>query len=74
MNKNMNQIDKLIRLVLAAIFVTLYVTGVASGAVGIALLILATTFALTGFVSFCPIYAVLGINFCNVDAKPDANA
>jgi hypothetical protein len=74
MKKNMNSIDKLIRLVSAVIFVTLYVTGTASGAVGIALLILAATLSLTSFISFCPIYAVFGISFCNIDAESDADA
>jgi hypothetical protein len=56
LNLNMGNTDRIIRLVLAAIFAVLYFSGAVSGAVGIILLILAVVFALTSVVGFCPLY------------------
>lgn len=56
MIQNMGSLDKGIRLVLAAIFVGLYLTGVVSGTFGIVLLVLAGVFALTSFIGLCPLY------------------
>ena len=55
-NKNMGNTDRIIRLVVAAIFAVLYFTGTVSGAFGIVLLALAVIFTLTSVVSFCPLY------------------
>lgn len=64
MKKNMGNADRLIRLVIAAIFVVLYFTGTVTGTVGIVLLVLAAVFTLTSLVSFCPLYAPFGISTC----------
>ncbi|TXB63381.1 YgaP family membrane protein [Phaeodactylibacter luteus] len=64
MTKNMGSMDKTIRIVIAAIVATLYFTGAVSGTLGIVLLVLAGVFVLTSLVSFCPLYAPLGINTC----------
>ena len=64
MKKNMGAADRLIRLVLAAIFAGLYFTNTATGTIGIVLLVLAIVFTLTSLVSFCPLYTLLGINTC----------
>ena len=55
-NKNMGATDRIIRLIVAAIFAVLYFTGTVSGAFGIVLLVLAAIFTLTSAVSFCPLY------------------
>ena len=62
MKKNMGGVDKLIRLVVAAIFVALNLLEVVSGTLGIVLLALAGIFALTSLISFCPLYLPFGIN------------
>ncbi len=62
LNKNMSQTDRIVRLVLAALFVVLYFTGLAGGMLGTILLILAVVFALTSIVSFCPLYALFKIS------------
>ena len=62
MKKNLGFADRAIRLIAAALFAVLYFTGIISSTVGIVLLILAVVFALTSFVSFCPIYHLFGIN------------
>ena len=60
----MGNVDRVIRILLAIVFVSLYYTGVLTGWLGIGLVILAVVFTLTSFVSFCPIYAVVGIDSC----------
>jgi hypothetical protein len=56
LNKNMGTTDRIIRIVLAAIFAALYFTGTVTGTFGIVLLVLAVIFVLTAIVSFCPLY------------------
>ena len=57
MNRNMSNLDRIIRVVLAAVFAYLYFGGVVSGALGIILLVLGGIFLLTSLVGFCPLYA-----------------
>ena len=57
MNRNMSNLDRTIRVVLAAIFAYLYFGDVVSGALGIILLVLGGVFLLTSLVGFCPLYA-----------------
>ena len=56
MKKNIGTTDRIIRLILAAIFAILYFTGTVSGTLGIILLVLAVILLLTSLVSFCPLY------------------
>lgn len=62
MKKNMGNIDKVIRILIAIVFVALYFTQVVTGTVGIVLLILAVVFVLTSLVSFCPLYLPFNIS------------
>jgi hypothetical protein len=64
MKKNMGTADRIIRLLIAAIITTLYLTNIISGTVGIILLVLAGVFVLTSLVSFCPLYTIFGISSC----------
>ena len=64
MKANVGNIDKIIRITLAVLFAILYFTNVISGTLGIILLILAGVLVLTSLVSFCPIWAVFGVNTC----------
>ena len=64
MTRNMSNIDRIIRVVVAAVFAYLYFSGIVTGWVGIALLVFATVFVLTSFMSFCPLYTLLGISTC----------
>lgn len=61
MKQNMGSIDKVIRLLVAAIFAVLYFTNVVTGTLAIVLLVLAVVFALTSFIGFCPLYLPFGI-------------
>ncbi len=62
----MSKADRLIRIGLVAIMLTLYLTGTVSGVLGIALLVLSGIFLLTSLGAFCPIYSILGISTCRV--------
>jgi len=61
MTKNMGSVDKIIRLIVAALFVVLYFTGTVTGTVGIILLIIASVFILTSLISSCPLYLPFGL-------------
>ncbi len=63
----MGSSDRLIRLVVAAVFAGLYFTGTVTGTIGIGLLVLAAVFTLTSVISFCPLYAPFGISTCKKD-------
>lgn len=62
MKANVGTIDKVIRLLVAVIFVALFFTNVVTGTPGIILLVLAGVFVLTSLISFCPLYLPFGIN------------
>lgn len=64
MKKNMGNADRVIRLVLAAVLVGLYFSGTIIGTVGIIGLVVAAVMLLTSFVSFCPLYSLLGVSTC----------
>jgi hypothetical protein len=69
MKNNMGSADKIIRFVLAIIFVALYFTGTVTGTLGIVLLVLAGVFVLTSLVSFCPLYAPFGLSTCKTSVE-----
>ncbi len=64
MKKNMSSADRIIRILLAAVFAVLYFTGTVTGTLGLVLLVLGGVFVLTSLVSFCPLYAIVGISTC----------
>ena len=64
MKKNMGSADRIIRLLLAAVFAYLYFGGVVTGTLGIVLVVLGGVFALTSLISFCPLYSIVGLNTC----------
>ena len=66
MKKNMGSADRVIRLVLAAIFAALYFTNTVTGTLGIVLLVLGAVFVLTSLISTCPLYSIFGISTCPV--------
>lgn len=58
----MGSADRIIRVLIAIAFVTLYLTGVISGIWGIVLIVLSIVFVGTSLISFCPLYLPLGLN------------
>ncbi|MBK8724454.1 MAG: DUF2892 domain-containing protein [Saprospiraceae bacterium] len=69
MKKNMGSTDKMVRLVVAVLIAVLYYTNVISGTVALVLGALAIVFALTSFMSFCPLYVPFGISTCKVNEE-----
>ena len=56
MKRNLSNLDRVIRVLLAAVFAYLYFSGVVTGTFGILLLALGGVFLLTAVVAFCPLY------------------
>lgn len=65
MKTNMGSIDRILRIIIAAVFITLYFTGTVSGTLGIVMLVLSAVFLVTSVVSFCPLYLPFGISTCS---------
>jgi len=59
MTRNLGQLDRIARLIVGALLIVLAVSGVI-GAWGY----LGVIFVGTAFVSFCPLYKVLGLKTC----------
>jgi glucose uptake protein GlcU len=66
MQKNMGTIDRVIRLIIAAVAVFLFYNGTLTGAIGIVALVVAAVFTLTSVISFCPLYRIVGLSTCPV--------
>jgi len=62
MKKNMGTIDKVIRIVVAAIILVLYFTHVITGTLAVVLLILAGILVVTSLVGTCPLYMLFGLS------------
>lgn len=57
MKRNLSNTDRIIRVVIAALFAYLYFSGIVTGLLGVVLLVLGGVFVLTAIVAFCPLYA-----------------
>ena len=64
MKPNMGTADRVIRVLLAAVFAYLYFSGTVAGTLGLVLVIFGGVFLLTSLVSFCPLYTLVGLNTC----------
>jgi len=58
----MSVTDRVIRLIISVIILTLYFTNVITGTLCLILLIVAAIFTLTSIAGYCPLYALLGIS------------
>lgn len=64
MKANMGSTDKIVRLLISIVLIALYFLGLMDGVLGTIALVVAAVFTLTSVISFCPLYAVFGINTC----------
>lgn len=64
MKKNMGNLDRSIRTLLAIVVAVLYYNGTITGITALVLGIVAVVFLLTSLVSFCPLYAPFGLKTC----------
>lgn len=58
MKPNLSTLDRVVRVVVAALFAYLYFAGIVTGALGIVLLVLGAVFVLTAVAAFCPLYSM----------------
>lgn len=65
----MGKTDKIIRLLLAAIFIGLFMGKMVTGTAGVILLVLAAVFIATSWISFCPLYVLFGANTCSKNER-----
>jgi hypothetical protein len=65
MKTNMGTADRVVRILLAAVFAYLYFAKVVTGAAAIVLLVLGGIFLATSVVAFCPLYTLFGWKTCN---------
>ncbi len=56
MKRNMSNVDRIARTVIALVFIYLYFGGIVTGALGIVLVVLGAVFLLTALLAFCPLY------------------
>ena len=62
MKKNMGTIDKVIRIVVAAIILVLYFTHLVTGTLAVILSILAGILVVTSLIGTCPLYLPFGLS------------
>lgn len=65
MKPNMGTADRIIRVLLAAVFAYLYFSGTVTGTLGLVLVVLGAVFVVTSLISFCPLYKIVGLNTCS---------
>lgn len=58
MKKNMGNVDRILRIIVALALGALYFMEIVTGTLGIVLLVVGVVFLLTSFVSFCPLYTM----------------
>jgi hypothetical protein len=62
MKKNMGNIDRIIRLVIAVVFAGLYFSGSVVGTLGLVLVALSIVLVATSLMGSCPLYLPFGIS------------
>ncbi|MEL6588520.1 MAG: DUF2892 domain-containing protein [Bacteroidota bacterium] len=66
MTKNMGNVDRILRVLIAIAVVVLYMTNLISGTLALILGAVAGIFILTSLVGTCPLYRLFGISSCKV--------
>ncbi len=67
MKKNMSNIDRGLRTLLAAVIAILYFSNIITGTLGIVLLVVAVVFLGTSLISSCPLYSLFGWSTCPLE-------
>ncbi len=61
MKKNVGNLDRILRILIAAVIAVLFFSHLISGTLAIVLMALAGIFLVTAFIGVCPIYLALGM-------------
>ncbi|HEX6334577.1 MAG TPA: DUF2892 domain-containing protein [Flavisolibacter sp.] len=69
MRQNLGTADRFIRMMIAAVIIALFFSGMISDILGIVLLAVGIVFAATAVIGFCPIYAVFHVNTLPTEGK-----
>lgn len=64
MKQNVGKTDKIIRILIAIVLVTLYFTNLVTGTLGIIFLVAAAISLVTALVNFCGLYSLFGMSTC----------
>ena len=62
--RNMGSLDRILRVIVAAVLAYLAATGAVSGGIVIAAWIVAAIFLVTSLMGFCPAYRLIGVDTC----------
>ncbi len=62
----MGGLDRIVRIIIAAIVGILFYLNIIEGTLAYVLIGLSGIFMVTSFISFCPLYALVGLNTCKV--------
>jgi hypothetical protein len=62
MKSNLHKLDRVLRIIVAVVVGLLYFNGTLEGTLGTIFIVVATIFALTSVINFCPLYAAMGIS------------
>ncbi|HEX5003075.1 MAG TPA: DUF2892 domain-containing protein [Bacteroidia bacterium] len=62
MKKNLGKTDRMVRVLLGVLLGIVYFTGIIQGTLATVALVLSVVMFVTSAVSFCPIYAMLGLS------------
>jgi len=60
--RNMGTVDRVVRLIVAAVIAILCLNGTFTGMTAIVLGVLAVVFASTSVIAFCPLYPLVGLS------------
>lgn len=60
----MGLIDKVIRIIVVIVLLTLYFTNIIAGTLGIIAIVISVILLATSLIGFCPLYTIFGINTC----------
>lgn len=66
MKKNMSNLDKGVRVIIAVVVALLYYFNVVEGTLAYVLMAVAAILLVTSLINFCPLYRVLGVNTCKI--------
>lgn len=69
MQKNVGITDRLLRLSAALVVAVLFILNTISGTTAVGLSVVALAMVVTSFVNFWSLYALLGINTCQIKRK-----
>lgn len=69
MKRNVGKFDKILRIIIAAVLITLYFTNIVTGTLGIIFLVVAGIALGTALINQCLLYRIIGMNTCKMNKE-----